>query len=236
MELPVAVVTGASSGIGYCAARRLSRLGYHIVMVARDLRRLREAATSLNRPATALAADVADPERARGIIRAAHAELGRVDALINNAGYAPLLPIDKTTDDELAKTFGVNAIGPAALIAEAWPHFVSQRSGCVVNVSSMATRDPFSGFFAYAAAKASLHLMTMSCAKEGAALGIRAFTVAPGAVETPMLRGLFGTDRIPEAACLDPDSVGAVIASCVAGERDAENGGVIWLPSPAASA
>ena len=97
----------------------------------------------------------------------------------------------------------------------------------MVNVSSMATQDPFPGFFAYAASKAALNLMARSCATEGREHGIRAFAVAPGAVETDMLRAAFGEDVIPREQTLDPDTVARVIVECVTGERDAQNGDTI---------
>jgi NAD(P)-dependent dehydrogenase (short-subunit alcohol dehydrogenase family) len=103
-----------------------------------------------------------------------------------------------------------------------------------VNVSSIATVDPFPGFFAYAASKAALNLMTASAAKEGANVGIRAFAVAPGAVETPMLRASFDAKAVPPEACLEPESVARVIVACATGLRDADSGRVIPVVPEAA--
>jgi NAD(P)-dependent dehydrogenase (short-subunit alcohol dehydrogenase family) len=96
----------------------------------------------------------------------------------------------------------------------------------------MATTDPFPGFFIYAAAKAGVNLMAKSCAKEGREFGIRAFSVAPGAVETPMLRALFSEVQLPPEKCLSPDDVAKVVVECIAGERDTQNGETIFIPSP----
>ncbi|MEO1584381.1 MAG: SDR family oxidoreductase [Planctomycetota bacterium] len=229
---PVAVITGASSGIGLATAHRLAREGFRTVLVGRTEEALVRAADTIDGPCTVMPADIGDTATARAVVTRTVTTLGRIDALINNAGAAPLVPIAETTDAHLAETFRVNAIGPGAMIAEAWPAFRQQRQGVVVNVSTLGTEDPFPGFFAYAASKASVNLMTRSCANEGADIGVRAFAVAPGAVETPMLRGLFSAEQIPESACLSPDEVAAVIADCVAGRRDAENGSVIWLRGP----
>ncbi len=231
---PVSIVTGASSGIGLAAARCLARAGHHVVLVGRTESTLSAAADTLNAHAgtTEIAANMGDPDQARAIVSHVAADLGRIDVIVNNAGFAPLLPIDETTDEVLDQTFRVNALGPAALISEAWPTLKAQRSGRIVNVSTMGTQDPFPGFFAYAASKAALNLMTMSCASEGAAFGIRAFAVAPGAVETPMLRGLFDETMIPSEHCLSADAVGGVIADCALGKRDDQSGTVIWMPSP----
>lgn len=230
---PVSIITGASSGIGLATAHRLARAGHHIVLVGRTESTLHAAADELDTPAgtTAIAANMGNADQARAIVDHVAADLGRIDVIVNNAGTAPLLPIDETTDETLDHTFRVNALGPAALISEAWPTLKTQRSGRIVNVSTLGTEDPFPGFFAYAASKAALNLMTKSCANEGAEFGIRAFAVAPGAVETPMLRGLFDESVIPTDACLSPDDVADVIVACALGTRDAESGSVIYLPN-----
>ncbi|MEL6498116.1 MAG: SDR family oxidoreductase [Planctomycetota bacterium] len=232
---PVSIVTGASSGIGLATAKRLAGAGHHVVLVGRNESKLHDAADSLDAAAgtTAIAANIGDLDQARAVVTHVADDLGRIDAIVNNAGAAPLLPIEDTTDEILDHTFRVNALGPAALITEAWPLLKEQHSGRVINVSTLGTQDPFPGFFAYAASKAALNLMTMSCAKEGADFGIRAFGVAPGAVETPMLRGLFDESSIPASVCLSPDDVASVIADCVLGKRDDESGQIIWLPNPA---
>ena len=188
-----------------------------------------------------LACDVSNHAAAARAVRDTIDRFGRLDALINNAGSAPLAPIDKTTPEMLDQCFAINALAPGYLIAAAWPQFKVQADGAraaaappratVVNVSSMATKDPFAGFFGYAAAKASVNLMVQSCA-EGRAIGIRAFAVAPGAVETPMLRANFNEKMIPPSRAIDPATIAGIIAACLRGERDADNGQVIWVPSP----
>jgi len=108
---------------------------------------------------------------------------------------------------------------------------VQEQGGSIVNVSSvhgLVAAAP-NAQAAYAASKASVNLMTRSCAKEGAEHNIRAFAVAPGAVETPMLRGLFSEDQLPAEDCLSPEDVAEVVVACVAGEMDEKNGEVIWV-------
>ncbi|MCA9309899.1 MAG: SDR family oxidoreductase [Phycisphaerales bacterium] len=231
-DTPVAIVTGASSGIGEAVCRRLAHAGWRLVMVARNRQRLEAAADRLAIGSRAMLfpADVGDLAALDELVRCTLAGPGRIDAVVNNAGVAPLAPINELTGAELERVYRVNAIGPAHLIARAWPAMTdSGRGGCIVNVSTMGTRDPFPGFFAYAASKAAVNLMAQSCAAEGAAHGIRAFAVAPGAVETPMLRALFDETAIPPDACLDPDDVAAVIVDCITGRRDADNGATIFV-------
>ena len=231
--MPVALVTGASSGIGRETALGLARLGYTLVLAARGGERL----DAVGEEAAALgAADVmlrstdvgllADVET---LIDVALEAFDRIDVLVNNAGVAPLTPLGEYDAEAIERVYFVNAIGPAVAINRAWPAMVRADGGRIVNVSTIGTKDPFPGFFAYAAAKSALNSMTRSIALEGEKHGIKAFTVAPGAVETPMLRALFPTAALPPEATLSPAEVASVIVECATGQRDAQNGEVIWM-------
>ncbi len=236
---PVAIVTGGGSGIGRAVCVLLARAGLRLVICGRRAELLEETREQLGEGAVceAVVCDVGDPLQAAGLVDVAVDRFGRVDVVINNAAMAPLTPIDAHTVELIAQTYMTNAVGPASLIAAAWKVFRAQHGerrasrlgACVVNVSTMGTRDPFPGFFAYAASKAATNLMVKSCAKEGKEIGVRAFAVAPGAVETPMLRGLFGPEVLPTSACLRPERVAEEIVACVLGERDQHNGRVIFM-------
>jgi NAD(P)-dependent dehydrogenase (short-subunit alcohol dehydrogenase family) len=228
---PVAIITGAGSGIGRAAARLLAQKGYDLALVGRRAEPLRETASLAGR-GLVVEADITDAAACQRVISTTEEAFGRIDALVNNAGAAPLAPIEKSTPSLIREAFDINALGPAFLIYFAWPVFARQKRGCIVNISTMGTIDPFQGFFAYAAAKASVNLMARSCAKEGKAKGIRAFAIAPGAVETAMLRSNFPERMLPASKTLPPEGVAQVILDCLEGRRDAENGGVIVLPSP----
>ncbi len=232
----VAVITGGGSGIGYATAELLAGAGWRVVIAGRSMRRLEQAAVDLHAeigasgtPVVPMNLDQRDPDSARRLIDGVVDKLGRIDALVNNAGTASVTPIENTDLRVIEETYGVNAIGPAYLTHLAWPVFARQRSGCVVNVGSWASLDPFPGFFAYAATKAAVSLMALSAAKEGAAIGVRAFCVAPGAVETEMLRSAFDESAVPRSMCLRPREVGRVIVECIGGGRDACNGKTIYL-------
>lgn len=233
---PVAIITGAGSGIGLATARLLAREGWSIVMAGRREQVLREALSTLHFADgvahEAFATDAADRASCAALIDRTMQAYGRIDALVNNAGYAPLTPIGRHTPELVRATFAINAIGPADLILAAWPHMARRKAGRIVNVSSIATVDPFPGFFAYAAAKASVELMAKSIAKEGASVGIRGFAVAPGAVETAMLRSIIPEKSLPASKTLSPETVASVIVDCAVGRRDSDNGRTIHLPSP----
>ncbi len=228
-----AVITGASSGIGLATAGRLAQRGWDVVLAARSPDRLGDAQTSVRAQGSggvlSVPTDVGDPAACAHLIDAAVEAFGRVDALVNNAGYAPLEPLGETTIETYEESLRVNALGPAATILRAWPVFARQGSGCVVNVSTIGTVDPFPGFFAYASAKCAVNSMARSLAKEGSAIGLRAFAIAPGAVETPMLRGIMPESSLPREACLDPRDVAALIVACIEGERDADNGRTLGI-------
>ncbi|MCW5766499.1 MAG: SDR family oxidoreductase [Phycisphaeraceae bacterium] len=239
---PVAIITGAGSGIGRAAAVALARAGCALVLVGRRREALSQTAALCASAGgvEVIGADVADEPQVRGVIARAVERFGRIDALINNAGYAEVEPVERTTPELLERTFRVNAFAAAWAIHHAWPVFQRQHAAsngtrrvCIVNVTSMASIDPFPGFFAYGASKAAANLLAASAAKDGSAIGVRAFAVAPGATETPMLRSAFDEKALPRDQVLDPSRVGEVIAGCVLGRHDEWNGRVIPVLSDA---
>jgi NAD(P)-dependent dehydrogenase (short-subunit alcohol dehydrogenase family) len=235
---PVTIVTGAGSGIGRAACELLADLGHRLTLVGRRASALEETmsliAGEVASPPEVLVvpADVSDEEQAAAAVDLTVERWGRVDALVNNAGAVHMAPLQETGEDVLFHLFAVNTFGPACLMARVWPIMVRQGEGCIVNVSSMAAVDPFPGLAAYGASKAALDSLTRSVHAEGAELGIRAFSVLPGAVETPMLRSLFSPADLPPRRALDPMEVAQVIVECVAGRRDEQRGTTILVPSP----
>lgn len=178
------------------------------------------------------AADITNETAVAGLISATVSQCGRIDNLVNCAGIAPFLPISKTTSTTLHETFGVNTFGPAYLIMHAWSYFEAQRGGRIVNVSSLATTDPYAGFFAYAAAKSALDSFTRSAAKEGADIGVKVFSLNLGCVETALLRSFADEALVPRSRALSPESVAIIIAELLSGSRDHESGSCIPLPGP----
>lgn len=226
----VAIVTGAGSGIGLATARLLSTAGWRIVLVGRRREALESAASGLAPGTTHVApGDMGVPGDIERVVDAATRWGGRIDLLVNNAGVGEVVPIAKADWASLRRVFDLNALGVAYLIHCVWPTFVRQQGGCVVNVSSYASLDPFEGFFAYGATKAAANLLAFSAAKEGKAFDVRAFSVAPGVVETPLLRTLADESIVPRAWCLEPHDVAQVIADCAEGRRDRDNGRTIYI-------
>jgi len=238
-ERPAAIVTGAGSGIGRATAALLAARGWDVVLVGRTAAKI-DATEKAIRAGSAqpvdtmsLAIDLALDGAPRCVIDDTAARFGRLDALVNNAAIGELSPLQSTTADLLNRTFRANAHAPFLLLAGAWPLFertvraYPRARPCVVNVSSAAASDPFPGLGVYAATKAAIESMTRSIVNERGSLDLRAFSIAPGAVETPMLRSMFDREAIPTAAALDPAAVAAEIAACIAGERDDREGSTI---------
>jgi len=230
--VPAAIVTGGTAGIGLATARLFIERGWRVLIVGRDQGRLSDALDELGGKAQGCRADVGSPDGPSTVVAACLKAFGRLDALVNNAGVAPLVPLAQHTAQLIEECFATNAIGPAKLIVSAWPH-LSVTRGRVVNVSSMATRDPYPGFFGYAASKAGVELMVRSIANEGQSAGIKAFAVAPGATETVMFRALFDESTVPREDVLDPAEVARLIVDCATGRRDDDNGRAIEItPEP----
>ena len=133
---------------------------------------------------------------------------------------APMRPIHEHDDAIIQDALETNAVGPARMVIEAWPHWKKQGEGCLVNISSLSSIDPFPGFLAYGMSKSALDGITRSVMVEGRDAGIRAFTLNLGAVETPMLRNMCDTDLMPTEMCLQPEEVAVRVLECIDGLHD----------------
>ena len=228
----VAIVTGAGSGVGRCVSRQLVDKGYRVVLVGRTESSLRETGEMLGQEGLcwkAVPADIAvDADRAR-IVAETGAAFGRIDAVVNNAGLAGLKKLRDFTIEELREQFEVNAIGPIDLAARCMREM--GEGGAVVFTSSMSTKDPFPGLGVYGCAKSALNAACRAIKNEAGRSGVRAYAVAPGAIETGMLRSMWNEKVLPRDKTLDPETVAEVIVACVTGETDAASGETIFLPS-----
>ncbi len=227
--MKAAIVTGAGTGIGRETALLLAEAGWALSLVGRRKDKIESTAAAAGGRARALAVagDLAEAGTVDRVVEATLREWGRADLLVNNAAAIALAPIAETTPELLEEIFAVNAFAPALLVARLWPVFVRQGGGCVVNVSSMSSVDPFAGLSVYGTAKSALESLTRSIVNEGRAHGIRAFSVVPGCVETPMLRSLWSEDEIPGSQAIPPRRVAQVVVDCALGRRDRDIGRAI---------
>jgi 3-oxoacyl-[acyl-carrier protein] reductase len=206
-----ALITGGGRGIGRAAAVEFARAGFDVAIVARSREQLAQTAgevEKLGRRCVPIRADLATADGPAAAVDDARAELGRIDVLMNNAATAPLGKIEELTVEQFEGMVALNLTAVYATTKAAWPNMKAQRGGVIVNVSSMAAKDPFPGLTAYGATKAAINTLTLGLAGEGKPYDIRVYAIGPGAVETEMLRS--GFPDIPAEACLQPADVARV--------------------------
>jgi NAD(P)-dependent dehydrogenase (short-subunit alcohol dehydrogenase family) len=216
MATKVAIVTGGTRGIGQAISLALAEQGYSIVTCGRDREGLARTEGILSVSGTThlvLEADVSSRSEIERVVDQTMHRFGRVDVVVNNAGFAPLGPIDKVSDDDFLRTFQVNCAAIFYATRAVWPMMKVQGSGTIINISSLASLDPFPGFQVYGASKAWVNLFTKSIGDEGRPLGIHAFALALGAVETAMLRSAFPDFKGP--GILEPEEVARFVVSLV---------------------
>jgi len=199
------------------------------VLASRTLDDLSETAKLAGGATVVVPVDITNPSDVERLIAKALDAFGRIDLLVNNAGYAPVLRIDMLTIDEWRRVIDTNLSSAFYTTRAVWPTFAKQKSGVIVNISSLSARDPFMGFSAYGAAKAGLNLFGLAIAREGEPIGVRVHTLALGATETAMFRGIASEQQWPREKTLDPSDVARVIGSCATGELRYTSGEVIYL-------
>ena len=182
----VAVVTGATSGIGEATVRALSGAGAGVALGARRTDRLQEIADSLDGPALVRAVDVSDEEQARAFVEAASQELGGLDILVNNAGVMLLGPVAAADTDEWRRMIAVNLLGLLYCTHAALPLIEQSGGGDIVNISSVAGRRADAGAAVYNMTKFGVHAFSEALRQEALHAGIRVTTVAPGFVDTEL--------------------------------------------------
>jgi NAD(P)-dependent dehydrogenase (short-subunit alcohol dehydrogenase family) len=220
MESPlVALVTGASRGIGRALARALAERGWRLVIDARGAHALEEAASAL-RPLTtvvALPGDVAD-ERHRSELIAAARTLGRLDLLVNNAGVLGMSPQPRLADyplDALERAYRINVFAPLRVFQLALPLLQRSRRGAVVNVTSDAATGAYETWGGYGSAKAALDQLSNVLAAEHPEL--RILSVDPGSVRTQMHQEAYPGEDISDRAA--PEEVVPYFMALIEGDH-----------------
>jgi NAD(P)-dependent dehydrogenase (short-subunit alcohol dehydrogenase family) len=181
MDNRVAIVTGASSGIGEATARRLQALGYTVYAVARRVDRMAGLAGDGIR---VLGVDVTDDASLTALVDRIVADTGRIDVLVNNAGYGSYGAVEDVPLAEARRQFEVNVFGLARLTQLVLPHMRERRSGHVVNISSVGGKiyEPLGGW--YHATKFAVEGLSDSLRVEVAPFGVHVVVIEPGAIRT----------------------------------------------------
>jgi clavulanate-9-aldehyde reductase len=186
----VVAITGASSGIGEATALACARAGAAVALGARRAERIEQLALRIVQEggrAVALPTDVGDEQQARAFVERAHAELGRLDVLVNNAGVMLLGPIEDAPTDEWRQMIHANVFGVLYCTHAALPLMRAQGSGHIVNVSSVAGRVARAGAGVYNLTKFGVGAFSESLRQEAVPLGVRVTLVEPGAVATELV-------------------------------------------------
>jgi NAD(P)-dependent dehydrogenase (short-subunit alcohol dehydrogenase family) len=215
------MVTGGASGIGLQIAQDLAARGAALCILDRNADAARNAAASLEAAgalAQAYVVDLADAEATRQTLAQALNQVGTIDILVNNAGIVATVPATDVTLSLWQTTLAVNLTAPMVLTQGVLPGMKAQGWGRVVNVSSISGVRAGTGRLAYGTSKAALIAMTGQFAIESAEWGVTVNAIAPGFVDTPMLRSLNGssrpttfTDVIPMGRLCSPEEVSSAV-------------------------
>jgi NADP-dependent 3-hydroxy acid dehydrogenase YdfG len=230
----VAVVTGASSGIGAATARELARLGVRVVLAARRTDKLREEERGIvaaGGEALAVTTDVTDAEQVSQLIKEAESRYGRVDILVNNAGAFWRKSLADTTAEDLVQLMDVNLVGAMLVTREALPGMLQRRHGAVVMVGSVSGRVAMEPV--YSAAKYGLRGFSLALRRQVRGSGVNVSCVEPGNIRTHMTRHV--RSRLP-----GPELVAKTVCKLVESPRrevvvPRKHYALVWLEETAPS-
>ena len=234
------VITGASSGLGEAAAKHLSALGATVVLGARRAERIEKLARKINAnggKALAFAVDVTQREQVKKLVDEAVGQFGRVDVILNNAGIMPLSPMDSLQVDEWDMMIDVNIKGVLNGIAAVLPYMKEQKSGQIINTSSVAGHKVFGGSAVYSATKFAVRALTEGLRMEVKPYNIRTTIVCPGAVKTELLEHITHADvrqaneDYVGAVGISPDSFAHVVAFAISQPEDVDINEIIFRPT-----
>jgi len=236
----VIVITGASSGTGEAAVRHLAGRGASVVLGARRLVRIEALAnelTAAGHKARAVATDVTDKGQVKSLVDAAVDEFGRIDVMLNNAGLMPLAPLELTKIDEWDQMIDVNLRGTLYGIAAALPYMKEQKSGHIINVSSVYGHKVGPNAAVYCATKFAVRALSEGLRQEVKPHNIRVTVISPGAIATELLEHISEKeiqeqtkDRVSQYA-IPADSFARMVAFAVNEPEDVDVNEILFRPT-----
>ncbi len=185
-DRPVAFITGCSTGIGFETALLLAREGYRVFATMRDLKKanpLKEAAKGLDLEILPL--DVDKPASVKSAVTAAVKKAGRIDVLVNNAGWGAFGALEEFSDGEIRAQYETNLFGLVRVTRQVLPVMRGQKSGRILNIGSLAGRMTFAGIGLYCSSKYAVEALTESLRLELRPFNIKVAVIEPGTIRTP---------------------------------------------------
>jgi NADP-dependent 3-hydroxy acid dehydrogenase YdfG len=240
IEGKVVVITGASSGLGEATARLLSAQGAVLVLGARRVDRLQSLADELTGrggKALAVCTDVTDCDQVKRLVDAAVQTYGRIDVMINNAGLMPLSPLERLKIEDWDRTIDVNIKGVLYGIAAALPHMMQQKSGHIINVSSVAGHKVRPGNAVYAATKHAVRALSEGLRQEVKPYNIRTTVISPGAVATELPNSVTEPDvaksihNFYEENAIPADSFARAVVFAMSQPEDVDVNEILFRPT-----
>lgn len=236
----VIVITGASSGLGEAAARHLSAQGAIVVLGARRVQRIQSLAEELQKnggKALAVETDVTQYDQVQKLVHAAVESFGRIDVMINNAGLMPHSPLERLKVDEWDRMVDVNIKGVLYGIASALPYMMKQKSGHIINVSSVAGHKVTYAGAVYAATKHAVRALSEGLRQEVKPYNIRTTIISPGAVATELPDSISEKDisknihEFYERVAISADSFARTVAFAISQPEDVDINEILYRPT-----
>ncbi len=238
IENKVVVIAGASSGLGEALARRLVKDGAKLVLGARRLERLKKLAQDLNlAPEAAVQTDVTQPEQVQALVDKAVALYGRVDVMVNNAGLMPHSLLERKKFDDWNAMIDVNLKGVLYGIAAALPYMQQQKSGHIINTSSVAGHKVRPGSAVYAATKTAVRVISEGLRQEVKPYNIRTTIISPGAVESELVASITEADvaaniqQFYDDVAISAESFASVVAFAISQPEDVDINEILFRPT-----
>jgi NADP-dependent 3-hydroxy acid dehydrogenase YdfG len=240
IEGKVVVITGASSGLGEATARHLSAEGATVVLGARRLVRIQAIARELGDregKAVALRTDVTDHAQVKALVDLAVERFGRIDVILNNAGLMPHSPLERLRIDDWDRTIDVNLKGVLYGIAAVLPHMTRQKSGHIINVSSVAGHKVRPAGAVYSATKAAVRMLSEGLRQEVKPYNIRTTVISPGAVATELPSSITerdiaeGIQKFYAEYAIPAESFARMVSFAISQPEDVDISEILFRPS-----
>ena len=240
IEGKVIVITGASSGLGEAAARHLSAEGAIVVLGARRADRIQSIADELTKnggKALAIATDVTKYKQVQALVDATVKTYGRIDVIINNAGLMPHSPLERLKVAEWEQMIDVNIKGVLYGIAAVLPYMKKQKSGQIINVSSVAGHKVTMAGAVYAATKHAVRALSEGLRQEVKEYNLRTTIISPGAVDTELPNTISeqdiaaGIKDFYEHYAIPADSFARTVAFAISQPEDVDINEILFRPT-----